>query len=739
MIGALLSSKSSMRVFTLALSLVWIIVLYGNVLLHPDDYMFSSAGDGIKNYFTFAYHVHNDQSWLEFEGTNFPYHEHVGYTDGHPAFSLLVGWIPWVKNHPLGFLNLFLLLSIVFTSWVLFELLCAYKVPVWLAAIGALCINWMNPQVFRMPGHFSLSYAWIIPLAILLVFNFHTYSKWKYVFLFLALACFTWLIHPYLGMALALLGLTFLFFDTILKFLHRKFEWKRILGWISLSILPVLFYFIFIKITDTHLDRAPDAKGFLQYTSSYECLFVPHHPPLRHMLSQIIKVNSQTWEGWCYIGLATMLVVVFSLLLRLKRVIQFLWNHPFWVIALLSSLAITMFACGFPFKNDHEDWLNKIPFIRQFRAPGRFAWVMYYVITSFAFVLLSNFLLNTGKKYYWLKPVIIFLAAGLFFVEGYSGQIENSSVIKWQPNLFNINFITQKQRDEIDRINSLEERPQAILPIPFFHYGSDYYGVDCNEESKKMAYVVAYHTGIPLIASANPRVSLSESRAILNLFGNNFFCKKIADDTQNDPAIYLLQTDGGIHAEEKRFREYGKPLFHISELRQEFYQKMDRLDSLQITLRDSAHCYFTRNFSKEIGGKLIGYTSQFDVLYRIPSDSLKTSKKWNASTWVYFDNLNALSTVVRVEKVRNDSVKWIANQGVAYCFNQFSDSAFVTFDFEVEPGYDYRFFSKGSDVDVGEVRFDHFMLRPFDMEVVEKQIDTDGRIRLKYNNCYIYH
>ncbi len=737
MIGTLLKSKGATRFFTIAVSAFWVLVLYGNVLFQPDNYMFSGSGDGIKNYFTFAYHVQHDTNWLEFEGANFPYHEHVGYTDGHPALSFLFGWIPWVKNHPVGFLNLFLLLSIILTSWVIFELLCAFKVSFWLAAIGALSINWMNPQVFRMPGHFALSYAWIIPLGILLVFKFHTYSKWKYVILFIALACFTWFIHPYLGMALALLGLTFLFFDTLLALFSKIFEWRRAMGWLSLSIAPMLFYFVFIKTTDTHLDRAPDAKGFLEYTSGYECLFVPNHPPLRHLVSQVIKVHTQTWESWCYIGLSTILIVLFSFLFKLKSVIRFLKDHHFWTVALLSSFVITLFACGFPFKNGHEEWLDKIPFIRQFRAPGRFAWVMYYMVTSFAFVILSDLLINKHTRYIWLKPLIVCIVTGLFFAEGYFGQIENSRAITREPNLFNPNFTTPEQRAKIDDINTLSERPKAILPIPFFHYGSDYYGVNCNEESKKTAYVVAFHTGIPLMASANPRVSLSESRALLNLFGRNIFYKQIWDDIRNDPAIYLLQSDGEIRPEEKRFREYGSSVFRASELKKEHLNALNRLNSMQVISSDSVHTYFTEDFSKEPGGKLIGHTSRDKDLYRISSDGLKASGKWNASVWVYFDHLNALSSTIRVAKTSNDSITWIAYQGAANSFNQFRDSVFVELEFEVEPGYEYSIFSKGSEVDSSEVRFDHFMLRPSDLEVLEKQISPNGEIYYKYNNCIV--
>ena len=88
-----------------------IILLYTDVILHPDSFMFGAYGDSVKNYFTFAWHVRYDSNWLHFGGMNYPFGDHVCYTDGHPIFSLFLGPFGFVKQYPVGTLNMLMLLS----------------------------------------------------------------------------------------------------------------------------------------------------------------------------------------------------------------------------------------------------------------------------------------------------------------------------------------------------------------------------------------------------------------------------------------------------------------------------------------------------------------------------------------------------------------------------------------------------------------------------------------------------
>ena len=82
----------------LAIACAVLFYFYKEVIQHPGNYLFGGGGDAVKNYFTFAWHVKYDESWLHFAGSNYPYGEHVCYTDGHPIVSLLLGNFEIVKT-----------------------------------------------------------------------------------------------------------------------------------------------------------------------------------------------------------------------------------------------------------------------------------------------------------------------------------------------------------------------------------------------------------------------------------------------------------------------------------------------------------------------------------------------------------------------------------------------------------------------------------------------------------------
>ncbi|MEN9348626.1 MAG: hypothetical protein RLZZ77_2137 [Bacteroidota bacterium] len=498
-----------------ALTTVLVAINFGDLFFHPNQYLVNGSGDAIKNYFTFAWHIQHDENWLAFEGSNYPYGEHVGYTDGHPLFSLLFSKFDFIKNNPIGFLNYWIILSPILSVLVLFALFIRLKINSLTAALGALSITWLNPQVYRMVGHFSLSYSWMIPLYLLLFFRAKEKNKWYGLTLY-NLAIF--FIHPYMGMGMTLFTVLFIIIDSYtLKF---KKQWNtRVngLAWI-LAFVPPLFFVFFSKWTDTHTNRPANAKGFLAYTSSPESIVLPNSGPIREVLPDYLTQTTTQWEGWSYIGFATIVVWLIWVGLRFKNKEAF--QLPQWLgRSLIISTLILFFAFGWPFSWKLEVLLEKIPFIQQFRSPGRFAWFFYFIITIGA-VWVINQMLNWKKS--WGYITLVFFTVMMVW-EGQAAFLSIRPQIGQEPNYFNAAFLPEQWRKDIAEIKT-QQAVEAIVPLPFFHYGSDYFAYLTNESTKQKAYIIAYHTAKPLVASSNPRVSLTESREQLALFAlNNYW------------------------------------------------------------------------------------------------------------------------------------------------------------------------------------------------------------------------
>jgi hypothetical protein len=96
------------------LTQLYILFCFNAVLLHPNSYLLNITkfeGDGIKNYFTNIWYVAYD-SGNHFTGMNYPYGEHVTFTDNQPLlawlFSVLKHILP-VDGNVVGILNVLML------------------------------------------------------------------------------------------------------------------------------------------------------------------------------------------------------------------------------------------------------------------------------------------------------------------------------------------------------------------------------------------------------------------------------------------------------------------------------------------------------------------------------------------------------------------------------------------------------------------------------------------------------
>jgi len=351
--------------FALVITGVMLFVFYREVIQHPGSFLFGGGGDAVKNYFTFAWHVKYDESWLHFAGSNYPYGEHVCYTDGHPIVSLLLGHFEIVKNNPIATLNILMLLSHVAGVYVVYRLLKLWGASAFISALGSLSIIWLQPQIFRMEGHLSLSHVWVIPLCLLLVTKYWKNRSNLNLLVLLFYNFLIFFLHPYLGMMISMIPMCF----GICILLAARFQpqdkgyWLKV---IAAGVGPVLLYLLFMKATDTHRDRPDVAIGFLDLLSGVDEVFVPNHPPFRHLISQIIKIEGQQWEGWAYVGLATTLILLISLPMRVLKGPAIDQRDPFIRLILASSIIILLFSFGFPFANGFEGLFDKLTYVQQF-------------------------------------------------------------------------------------------------------------------------------------------------------------------------------------------------------------------------------------------------------------------------------------------------------------------------------------------------------------------------------------
>ncbi|RMG79706.1 MAG: hypothetical protein D6707_07650, partial [Bacteroidetes bacterium] len=204
------------------LSAAFLLLFYFDILQAPNDYLFADSGDGIKNYYTYAYHIKNDSSYVYFEGMNYPYGELHVFTDGNPFLAnfvkILQEFFPQISRYSIGIYNSFMLWSFCVAAIFLYLILFEFMRDVVWSVAGALAIMVLSPQIMRAGGHFSLVTFFTFPITYYLNIAENLKNPFKHIGLFITTICW-FFIHPYLGMISALF---ILLYALIFMLAYRK-------------------------------------------------------------------------------------------------------------------------------------------------------------------------------------------------------------------------------------------------------------------------------------------------------------------------------------------------------------------------------------------------------------------------------------------------------------------------------------------------------------------------------------
>lgn len=537
----------------LFLSSAFIIYFYGSVLIAPNQFLFSQYGDGFSQYFNFTSYAKHSQSYFEHTIPNYPYSEHIVYFDGQPFFGAILKFLliffPFLGDYSVGIINSIALFCIWWTPFLLYGILFRLKVRPLLAAWGAMGITFLEPQVFRMLGHFSLSYCAAIPLTLYLMLRIYERKnviRWTILLLF---SSFVWLFtHPYLGLACCLLACSTFFFYWICNIKTIATKVNFYLVTIISGVLPVVLFQIIMKLTDGHTSKPVDVYGIFDYNGEPDDVFLPNHDPLKSIIEAAFSVEiHQRWEGWAYVGLTTVLTLLIAFFIFTIRKIR-KKNSPISVpylpivgITFWASVPILFLSWAFPFKQFPE-LLEHVKIIKQFRSLGRFAWVFYYVSTLTSIYLIHRAILvleQQNRKI--LAGLLLFIGPFFYMIEGYPAHLEVAETIQRCPNYF-----IESHRPEILKKGFSKINPddyQAILPLPYFYLGSGNYLRPILGGSAHIAMLTSAHTGIPIAAAAISRGDVWESRNLVQLISPPYYEKKIKADFPSKKPFLITRSN----------------------------------------------------------------------------------------------------------------------------------------------------------------------------------------------------
>lgn len=759
------------RIVLIALGFLFIFFFYGKIILHPNDYMFSTKGDGIKNYYTYADQITHGKDLMNFEGMNFPFGENILYTDCHPIFTVklqaLGQYFPFVKTHSIGILNFLLILGILLTLWVLYELLLELKFNRWLSLLFAFGITLLAPQIFRIGGHFALSYSVAIPLSWWLYLRSNR-GLWKWFTLLFFNNLFWLFIHAYLG----IIVLVFLLMMVVFASVIRKFRPAKpsiLVKQFASILLPIFIFLAITKLSDTHHGRTDNPSGFLLYNAELDDVFLPHSPPLRPLLDQLTHgVIKLQWEAWGYVGIVNtllLLALLLMLVISIKKIqtrnqLKKLFNNQPLVVGLMASVVVLIFALGIPFRQ-FPVLLDYFSVVKQFRATGRFVWPFYFAYTIFgAYVIqaIFNYFVDQKKKKTGIGLLILVLTINL--VEGLPYHINTSNNISQNVNLFDQNQLDNSTKNALQAIHPQDY--QAIISLPFFYQGSESFSRPRQDQAVTNSMVVSYHTGLPMVNANLTRTSVWESKNIVQLITPNYYPKAIKKDLPNKKPFLILYTKGKITPYEQLMLSKGTPIFENEkiELLSLNYDRLfedessnihDHFEAIlpQLTKKDgfyvtdsTAFIYY-QDYENTLSdttfrgkGSYRGIKKGKNTLAEFPPSTFEKDQEYHLSIWMYNGEKDALNLWFRLMVEEYDPIKdqWYTTTFFpeqAEVINE--DWSLVEGSFKIRnPRNQIAIVTKGKENSKAKFHADDLLIRSKNVEIYRYEDQYTNR--LFYNN-----
>ncbi|MBI1315729.1 hypothetical protein GC167_02570 [bacterium] len=562
-------------VLAFVLGLAWVAGFYSEVLLAPNDYLFSGTGDGIKNYYTYVYSIRHLRGFEAFDGMNYPFGERSLYTDNHPVLAWLLqglqSMFPAVATHSVGLLNLLILLSIPLNASVLQRLYQGLGLKTWLSVLAALGTAVLAPQIHRWTGHLSLAHAWYVPVALLLLMRWEHRGQPVLGVLGLAL----WiglglLIHPYLGMMAALLALSYALVRWAGSAFGKRFGEGAASAALSVaSLLPLMVFFMALSITETHPHRTDRPWGIKSHMAEPETVFLPTHRPLRELGRMLDRDMDQVWEGWAYIGLCAVLFSLWMLgrwgiqqvrtLRKSKRqrfeAHAFALPDPFVRVLLGASVLVLLWAMAIPLRWLHDLWVDALGPIRQFRALGRFAWVFYYAVHIALFHALVGV---PGSLQGRIRRGLTVLVPVLMITESLEYHWVQRRELVRSANVFDAQHRAESVNDLLAQVPP--DFHQALLPMPFFHIGSENFERIGGEAVHRWAFVVSDALGMPMMGGSGSRTALSEAKAQVQWMSEPVY-PRLAQGLIDDGRPLLMVCSGEpLSAQEQYYYNRSRPI-----------------------------------------------------------------------------------------------------------------------------------------------------------------------------------
>lgn len=542
------------RSLVLGLGLLLLLLRFPDFFQTPNSHVIEPYADGFKAYTNIEYHARHDSSYTYFQAMNYPYGDHAAAAVTQPLFSsaikLISDYVVDITGYTRAILHASLLLGILLAAFFLYLILCRLGSVWWFAALAALGIAFLSPQIYRFQSHYGLAHLEVFPILFYLLLRLEEAHSLKYS-LWIAVTLFVFpLIHFYYFAIMVMLVSLYFFFGFL-----RKPSGRRLLRYIlhySVQVgPPLVFFYFWMYHGNTISDRASRPWGFFEYKAIWENMVTSLAMPYFQWIDQsVIPIQQGSFEGQAYIGLVALISLLVLTVrwarsgmkapfIRVGGDLQPFLSKLFWASGLLLLLSM-----GLPFVIPGlEGLLEYTGPYKQFRSVGRFNWPFYYAINLIAFAELGAWM-KTGTNRWRLGLGIAALL--LLGFEAYRSATA--------PDL-RLDEVKELQAGyRYTDIPGIDFREfQAVLPVPYFNIGSENFWYEADGLTMPRTLLLGVQTGLPTTGAALTRTSRGQTIKQLQLINEPYRRPLIFEDFPNDKPLLMLVNSYKYSQEQARY------------------------------------------------------------------------------------------------------------------------------------------------------------------------------------------
>lgn len=548
-----------MAVILIAVALT--IIGLADIVTQPWHVLPDMGGDGAKNNLTYLYHSAYGKGYW-FDGMNYPYGEHIVFTDGIPLLSVLFAAMGNVSfDVALTVLWWLLGLSYVLSVVYVYKLLLRFTNAYWFALVGALLISFLTPQFLCIRGHYALAFTCIIPMLFYWTYMHHQIKHWRYSVYILLLGVVSAFLHPYYAGMVLVWAVFYVLGSVIFNKgpLQKRIQHTGMI--LPAALLVAMVVMITLRLTDPITDRPVMPYDPLEsYTNLPQVLSSNYSPFWKYgVTSGILPGAADGGEGFSYPGMVVILVMLVCAGLFVYR--KFVKNvsetgnnkYGIWIFI---GFAALIFSMGIPFIWNLQWLKNYLPVFRQFRALGRFAWIFYYVVSVAGAAIMYGWfaqMVAAGKKRIAYGLMGVALAVWSIEVKGY---IESSRAVAVKSVYFHEVIMQTKEQtwpQFLQEHKMTGDHFQAILLLKYFHIGTEKLWIGDPGWVMTMGSRAALQLQLPIINVMMSRSSWGQAQKQVKLLGGPYAHKPMLEELKDNRPFLLMQLPSEVLSEEENY------------------------------------------------------------------------------------------------------------------------------------------------------------------------------------------